>query len=338
MDNHNDNLFEEERPETFGALSQAESDSGSAIVLSEEDIRRNKKLKRGHRMRILKENLLGWSIVGPILLYFGIFTLIPLVMVIRFSLMSDPKGLLELPTFTGLSNYIKIFTNLEYYRLFGATLLIAVSTIVISLVLGMLFAILMSQPIRGKTFYRTVYYMPVVISMAVIAMIANVWLDYNNGMFTNLFKGFGWTPIHFQKYTAWMFFWIIAICTWKGLGATIILFIAGLAAISPEIYEAAELDGATPWTKFWHITLPLMRSIIVFVVITSIINAFNVFEPVELISGGGPSGTTQVILFKIYNEAFQNANWGLGSAVSVVVLIILMVLSIFTMRFDDAKD
>lgn len=297
---------------------------------------RRRAVARGKRRRVLKENLFGWGILGPIILYFGIFTLIPLVMVFRYSTLD--KTLFGPEVFVGFGNYKEIFTNSEYYRLFGATLLIAVFTIGISLVLGMVLALLMANPIKGKTVYRTIYYVPVVVSMAVVAQIVNVWLNYNNGTISNVFRSLGLEPIFFQRSTAWMFFWIILICTWKGLGATVILFVAGLAAIPPEIYEAAELDGANAWMRFWKITLPQMRSMLVFVIITSIINAFNVFEPVQLISGGGPDRTTEVIFFRIYSESFQNRRWGMGSAISVVVLIILMILSVFTMHFDDAKD
>ena len=138
--------------------------------------------------------------------------------------------------------------------------------------------------------------------------------------------------------TFWMYFWIIFICVWKGLGATVILLVAGLNAIPPELYEAAELDGAGPVSKFFKITLPQLRPMLVFVMITSIIGAFNIFEPVQLISQGGPDGSTKVILYQIYNEAFQNGNNGMGSAIAVVVLLLLMGLTALNMRFGEEKE
>ncbi len=240
--------------------------------------------------------------------------------------------------FVGFKNFVTIFTDKNYYVLFLATILIAVFTIGLSLVFGMLIALAVTQPLRGRGVYRTVYYIPVVISMAVVAQIANVWLSYNDGTFNNILNTLGMGSVAWKQSTFWMYFWIIFICVWKGLGATVILLVAGLNAIPPELYEAAELDGAGAVTKFFKITLPQLRPMLVFVMITSIIGAFNIFEPVQLISQGGPDGTTKVILFQIYNEAFQNGNYGMGSAIAVVVLVMLMILTALNMKFGEEKE
>lgn len=286
--------------------------------------------------RAVRENLRGWGVIGPIVLYYAIFGLIPLGMVFYYSMTVDDifKG----TEFVGFANFVTIFTDSSYYMLLLSTLLIAVFTIGFSLVFGLLLAKLMTGPIRGKGFYRTVYYMPVVISMAVVAQICNVWLNYNDGSFNNLLTSLGLERIWWEKSTFWMFFWIIVICTWKGLGATVILFVAGLSGISPDIYEAADIDGADKWQKFFKITLPQLRPMMTFVLITSIIGAFNIFEPVQLISKGGPEGTTEVVMFQIYQEAFLNNNYGMGCALSVIVLVILLALTALNMKFGEAKD
>ncbi len=291
---------------------------------------------RSRRRIILRENLRGWGIVGPIILYLVIFTFIPLVILFRYSFTQD--DLFNGTVFVGFENYKRIFTDPNYYMLFLATILIAVFTIGFSLVFGMLIALGVTGRIRGKGFYRTVYYIPVVVSMAVVAQISNVWLSYNSGTFNNILTALGAERIAWCKSTFWMYFWIIVICVWKGLGSTVILLIAGLNAIPPEVYEAADLDGANGAERFFKITLPQLRPMLVFVMITSIIGAFNIFEPVQLISQGGPDGTTKVILFQIYNEAFQNGNYGMGSAISVVVLLILMVLTMLNMKFGEEKN
>lgn len=291
---------------------------------------------RSRRRIILRENLRGWGIVGPIILYLVIFTFIPLVILFHYSFTQD--DLFKGTVFVGFENYKRIFTDPNYYMLFLATILIAMFTIGFSLVFGMLIALGVTGRIRGKGFYRTVYYIPVVVSMAVVAQISNVWLSYNSGTFNNILTALGLEKIAWYKSTFWMYFWIIVICVWKGLGSTVILLIAGLNAIPPEVYEAADLDGANGAERFFKITLPQLRPMLVFVMITSIIGAFNIFEPVQLISQGGPDGTTKVILFQIYNEAFQNGNYGMGSAISVVVLLILMLLTMLNMKFGEEKN
>lgn len=299
-------------------------------------MRANGAAKRYRRLTI-KENIRGWGVIGPIILYYFIFGIIPLFIVVRYSFFRE-EGFWHTLTFRGLGNYVDFFSNKEYYGLLLTTMLIAVFTIGLSLVLGMLIALGVTSGIKGKGVYHTIYYIPVVISMAVVAQIANVWLDYNTGTFNHIITAFGADKIYWKLSTFWMFFWIIVICVWKGLGATVILLIAGLNGISPEIYEAADVDGANSVTKFFRITLPQLRPMLVFVMITSIIGAFNIFEPVQLISGGGPDGTTKVILFQIYNEAFQNQNFGMASAISVIVLVILMILSMINMKFGEERD
>ncbi len=292
--------------------------------------------EKTRRKRNLRENLRGWGLIGPIILYYFIFGIIPIIILFRYSFMQDD---LFLGTqFVGFKNFVTIFTDKNYYVLFLATILIAVFTIGLSLVFGMLIALAVTQPLRGRGVYRTVYYIPVVISMAVVAQIANVWLSYNDGTFNNILNTLGMGSVAWKQSTFWMYFWIIFICVWKGLGATVILLVAGLNAIPPELYEAAELDGAGAVTKFFKITLPQLRPMLVFVMITSIIGAFNIFEPVQLISQGGPDGTTKVILFQIYNEAFQNGNYGMGSAIAVVVLVMLMILTALNMKFGEEKE
>jgi len=123
--------------------------------------------------------------------------------------------------FVGFKNFVTIFTDKNYYVLFLATILIAVFTIGLSLVFGMLIALAVTQPLRGRGVYRTVYYIPVVISMAVVAQIANVWLSYNDGTFNNILNTLGMGSVAWKQSTFWMYFWIIFICVWKGLGATV---------------------------------------------------------------------------------------------------------------------
>lgn len=286
--------------------------------------------------RKVRETLKGWGVIGPIIIYFAIFGLYPVGVMIYNSFFAK-AGFFKYE-FTGFSNYLEFFSDPEYYVLLLNTLLIAVFTIGLSLVLGMLVALLITGPIRGKGVYRTIYYVPVIISMAVVSQIVRVWLDYNHGAFNNIVELISGKRIEWTESTFWMYFWIIVICIWKGLGATVILFVAGLTGIPQEIHEAAEVDGAAGAVKFFKITLPQLRHMLVFVMITSIIGAFNVFEPVQLISGGGPDETTEVILFKIYNEAFQNGDRGMASAISVIVFIILMVLTILNMKFGEEKE
>ena len=148
----------------------------------------------------------------------------------------------------------------------------------------------------------------------------------------------GLERVSWTQSTGWVTAVIIIICVWKGLGQTIVLYIAGLQSIPREIYEAAELDGASSLQSFAYITIPMLRNTTTFVLITSIIGAFNMFEPVQLISHGGPDGTTKVILYQIYDEAFNNFNMGMSNALSVLTLFIIGILSFINMRREGKQD
>jgi ABC-type sugar transport system permease subunit len=135
----------------------------------------------------------------------------------------------------------------------------------------------------------------------------------------------------------WMYFFIIAIVTWSGIGGTALLFIAGLNGISREIYEAAEIDGVNAFQKILCITLPLLKPMTGFILITGFIGSFNVFEPVMLVSEGGPDSATKVVLYRIYDEAFKNFNQGLSNALSVLVFVLVFILTLFNIRFTDSS-
>ncbi len=289
--------------------------------------------KKGSAIRkTVRENIQGWLVVGPVILYYLIFGLYPLYILFKNSVYSQ-RNMFSPMTYVGLGNFVDIFTKPEYYNLLLNTTYIALFTIGISFFLGLLLAHLFTAKIKGTAFFRTVFYIPVVVSMAVVSQIVNVWLSPTHGTLNNLFG----TDIQWTQSVFWMYFWLIVICIWKGLGATVILYVAGLSSISPEMYEAAEIDGAGRISRFFHISMPLLRPMHVFVLITSIIGAFNIFEPVQLITKGGPDGKTKVVMFMIYDEAIKNGNMGMGSALSIVILLILMGLTALNMRFGTEK-
>jgi ABC-type sugar transport system permease subunit len=149
---------------------------------------------------------------------------------------------------------------------------------------------------------------------------------------------FGMEPIIFQQSAIWMSFWLILITVWKGVGGTVIIYLAGLQGIDPTLYEAARVDGASKFRLVWHITLPSIRPITMYITIVGIIASFQIFEPVNLITHGGPTGQTNIILYRIYQDAFQNFSMGMASASSVMVLVVSMLFTIFQYRISQRSN
>jgi ABC-type sugar transport system permease subunit len=280
-----------------------------------------------------KENIIGWAIITPLMLYQIIFTAIPLFGVIILSF-TKWDGIQPNIEFVGFGNYIKAF-DFEYAKLLGTTAILAFSMVGIGMILGFLFASLINSDIKGKGVFRSIWYIPCVVSMAITSQLVNVLiLPTEEGTINIILKLFGISPIAWQQSSFWMFFWLIAINIWKGLGGTIILYLAGLSGISKEIYEASDIDGASPWQKLWRITMPLLRPMHVFVLVTAIIGSFQMFEPVQLITRGGPNGATKVIVYQIYDEAFKNFQMGFASSLSLLLMIVLMTLTYFNMKLS----
>ena len=280
----------------------------------------------------------AWGVLTPILIYYFLFGLLPIIVVILLSFVEWNGLRFHEIEWVGLGNFQEFFTNASYYRMLFNTILMGAFNVGFSMVFGFVAALFLTQKIKGTTFYRTVWYIPTIVSMAVVSQIVSTILNPDTGVLNTIIIRNGGEPILWQRSTGWMYFWIILVCVWKSLGGSMLLFMAGLNAIPPEIYEAAAIDGVNPFQKLFYITLPNMRQMTSFVLITSLMGIFSLFEPIQIISNGGPNGTTKVIMYQIYDEAFGgNLRMGMSSAISVVVLILVMAMTVLNMRLTKIK-
>ena len=282
-------------------------------------------------VRQKRTNRIAWLILAPFIIYYTVFSVLPLIGTFFISF-TGWTGVGYNFGSLSFDNYVQIFRDPDYFRILLNTFLLGAVILVLNFGLGFLLGYLFSKPTKIAAFFRTVWYFPVVVSMAVISLIFNTMLNPVNGSLNVLIELMGGEPVMWQQSTFWMFFWIIFLVVWKGLGGVIILFVAGFSSISKEMLEAADLDGATGYKRMWYIVIPSMKNLMIYVIITSLMGIFSIFEPVMFISGGGPRGTTNVIMFQIYNEAFQNFNMGMSSALSVLVMILTMGLSFANMK------
>lgn len=282
-----------------------------------------------------RESATALAVVLPILVYFIIFTIVPVVMLFYYS-MTDLSLVYGSENFIGLRNFVNIFKYKEYINSFLTTLSFAVLIVLFGTTFGLLLALAINSLPSCKSFYRIIYYLPALLSTAVISKLVNTMLDYN-GSINSIIVSLGGEPIVWYDSLFWMYFYIILIVTWKGFGGTALLLMAGLGGISKEVYEAADIDGAKGAVRFFYITVPLLRPMLGYVLILGFIGAFNIFEPVMFISLGQPDDQTKVILYKIYDEAFRNFNQGLASALSVLVLIVVMACTIVNMKISGGN-
>ncbi|RAP75464.1 carbohydrate ABC transporter permease [Paenibacillus montanisoli] len=284
-----------------------------------------------------RDGAIGYSLLAPMFAFFAVFSLFPVLFVIYLSF-TEWNGVLGLPKWVGLDNFERFFTTGDYLLtllragFYGLLILVGCMSV------GFFIALLLNQKVKGVGLYRTLWYLPVVVSFAVVAQIANAVLDPVTGLVHNVMERFGMETIIFQQSVFWMTFWLILITIWKGIGGTVIIYLAGLQGIDTSLYEAAKVDGATRFNILLYITLPSLRPITMYIAIMGIIASFQIFEPVQLLTRGGPQGHTNIILHRIYQDAFQSFNMGMASASSVMVLLFTFTLTMIQYRISQRNQ
>ena len=278
-----------------------------------------------------RQALEGWGILTPILVYYSIFFLFPVVSVLYLSF-TRWSGLSGAPVWVGLENFRKLLTVPTYTQVIGNTILFAVSILIIQTVLAFFVALLLNAKIRGRGLYRAAWYIPTLTSAAIMAQVASVFIAPSDGVIMTIRAQQGLPPIIFYTQVDLMRLVIIIYSVWRGVGGPMILYLAALQGIHPEFYEAAQVDGATGPQLLRYITLPLVMPMTIFVLITGIIGTAQIFESVMFLSKGGPANLTNVLLLEIYQDAFSNMSIGLASAEAILLGVGLLAFSLFNIR------
>ncbi len=285
------------------------------------------KFKSGFHRR---QTIEAWIILTPILIYFSIFFLFPVVTNFYVSF-TRWNGIVGTPVWVGLKNYMQ-YLRPPYSLIISNTLLFAMGILLIQTALAFFIAILLDQKVKGRGLFRALFYIPTLTSAAVTAQVAFAFISPFDGVLNSGLQMFGRPIVIWTINAMWMRTFIIVYSIWRGVGGPVVLFLAALQGIHREIYEAAMVDGASGKDMMFHITMPLLRPMIIFVLITGMIGSFQIFEAVLLMSKGGPANQTNVMLLQIYNDAFVNTNMGLASAGSMIMAILLLGFSITNMR------
>ena len=259
-----------------------------------------------------------------------LFSILPIIQAFRISFF-DYSLLNPEQIFIGFSNYDRAWTDPVFRVALANTLLYTVLLVTIQTAAALVLALLLKQQVRGLAFFRSSIFLPVITSVVVIS---TVWkLMFNSQGFINSFLqtvGLGAQPFLASPGQALLS--LVFMGVWKDVGFYMLIFLAGLQAIPTELYESAEIDGATKARRFVWITLPLLRRATVFVIVVGTIAAFKVFTPVYLMTDGGPADSTTVIVFYIFRSAFRYFQMGYASAMSFILLGIVLILTVVQFR------
>lgn len=274
----------------------------------------------------------GFLLTAPALILAGIFFVAPLVLVCWMSLHSWP--LFGPAKFTGLQNYDQTLHD----RIFGDSLLFTAeyTAIVtpIQVVLGYLLAVMVRHRMRGVGFFRTVYFMPVVVGFAATAYVFLIMLTPGIGVINAIGHGLGLS----NGQTNWVtssglaLFIAVVLITWKTVGIAMILFMVGMQAVPEELYEAAKVDGAGWWSREFRITLPLLRRTTALVLVLTVAGSILAFDQFFILTHGGPDNATLTAVLWIYTVGFVQYRFGYAAALSIAVLILLIILSVAQIR------
>jgi multiple sugar transport system permease protein len=295
-------------------------------------VRENKKALSRRNLRI------GVTFVAPALIVLTIFVLYPTIKTLLNSFTS--ARIMTPGKFVGFENYKRLFTSPDFWTDFKNTVVYAVIYAPLVVIVALAIALLLNRPdIKGKGFFRTVMFLPYVISLTVASIAWQFILSPSLGLipyWTEQLFGIKNLDLLGTKSTALAT--IIFITVWKNFGYFMIIFLAGLQGISRELYEAASLDGANAWQKFLHITVPGLRPTMNYVIIFGLIGSFQVFDQVFILTSGGPDRSTETLVYRIYTEAFGNGKLGYASALSYVLLIMTLIIGVIQLVRNNKHE
>lgn len=288
---------------------------------------------RGGYSLARREMLYGYLFISPWLFGLLAFTAGPLLAVIYFSFTEYP--ILSAPTWIGLENYRRIFTDDDkFVRSVVNTTIYVVIRVPLHLTLAFALAMLLDQSMRGIGFFRTAIYLPSMMPIVAIAVIWRILLDPRVGYF-NYFGGLlGLPEINWLTSESWIKLVIVGMSLLH-VGIPMIVFLAGLGNVSQQLYEAAEIDGASPSQKLWNVTIPMMTPVILYNVIIDVINSFQVFAYAYVLTKGGPGDATLFYVLYIYRQAFEFYQMGYASALSAILFVIILSFTFIVMKLSS---
>lgn len=233
----------------------------------------------------------------------------------------------------GLSNYRMLVQDERFWNSVNNTIYFTLGSVPLGIVLALLLAILCVQPLRGMNGFKAIYFLPVISSFAVISIIWGFLMDPDIGLLSHYLSNMGFETVGWLRSTKWAMPAVILVAIWKNIGFNMVIFMAGLQAISVSLYEAAKIDGANALQRFWHITIPSLRHTTLFVVTISVIASFQVFDQVFVMTHGGPLFHTETIVYYIYHNGFGLLDMGYASAIAWILFLFVFVLTLAQLKF-----
>ena len=277
-----------------------------------------------------RDNVAAIAFLTPALIILGTFLFYPIVYLLYLSFTRGSFTVTGIE-WIGVKNYLRLFTDIDFWQVMGNTVYFTVATVIPTIIIPLGLAVLLNRSFALRGILRAAYFIPSITSLVAVGL-AFRWLFQTDGRVNDLLIAWGLEPISWLSSTIWAMPVLILVSSWKQLGFNLVVFLAGLQIIPRSLYEAAELDGANSWAKFWHITLPGLAPTLVFAVLTTSIFTLRSFEQVYIITGGGPLNSTNLLVYYIYEQAFARFEFGYAAAAATVLLAIASIFVYLYLR------
>ncbi|MGW6278307.1 carbohydrate ABC transporter permease [Kribbella sp. NPDC055071] len=288
------------------------------------------------RSRSLRRPWVGLLFVAPMLVLFLVFRVVPVVGAFLLSL-TDYR-LSGQWSFIALDNYKRLFSDSLFHETLLVTLTYTVIFVPLTVLLSLGTAVLLHQVVWKRGFFRGVFFLPYVTSIVLAAVIWKWIYDVQDGLLNSILGIVGIGPIDFLGQSGSVLPSIAVTSAWKGFGYSMLILLAGLQAVPKSYLEAAMIDGASTWQRFRYVTLPQLRPILFFVLVIETIGAFQVFDAVYVMTGGGPVHSSYSLVYFLYDSAFKYFDFGYASAIGLVLFLIVLIVSLVQRRLVGRDD
>ena len=285
------------------------------------------KIRHAQRRERRKEAGFGFGMIGLSMFFVAVFTFGPIVASLVLSFFE--WDVISDPTFVGMANYRRIFSDTTVVHSLGVTLILAVSIVVLQLVLGLGLAVLVNQrrSNAARTFFRTAFYLPLLASTASVSIFMGYLFDYKFGV-VNYYLGLLSIPnIPWLTSPIGAMVTMVLVSAWQQTGFTFVLFVAALMSVPTDVLEAAQVDGSGPLRTLLQIKIPLISPTILFATVVAMINAIQLFDQPYIMTSGGPGNATTTATIVMFRSAFQNLQFGFGSAIAILLLLVILAIT-----------
>lgn len=293
-------------------------------------------MRRCTGTKAIRQWMTATPFLFPSVFLFSVFFFYPILKTIYLSLfLTDARG--NAKRFVGWMQYQEMFTSADFHKSLLVTVMFVVVTVLPGIMIALFLALLVEKPIRGMAFFRTLIISPVTVAVATASTIGLLLFNPSVSILTYGLKLLGFPEVAWMTDPTWAMVAVSAVTIWLSLGFNTIILLGGLQAIPSDIIESSLIDGARFWHRLQHVVFPLLSPTLFFVLIVSVIGAFQSFGQINILTQGGPSRATHVLVYSIYRDAFFNFQFGYASAQSIVLFVIILVLTVLQFVVVERK-